>query len=134
MADEDVKTAAPPPEVNEDAKPAAPSPETDDEKAARHRAELAALTSAHKERVARAHADHPTPPGVKFTRLGPADRRRYNRRRAAVDASAREYHLAIRAAVARHQDEGTNGHDVIARGMAAARVLTDYRGAREAVR
>lgn len=123
MAEEYDEVQAPPPVPKE----------TDAEKSARRAGELGGALDAHRARVDKAHADYPTPPGVKFTRLSAAEKKRYNDRAAVVAASSREYHRAVRAAAARHRDED---HDVVVqvRGAAAARFLADYRRQKEAAR
>jgi hypothetical protein len=114
-------------------------PETDDERTARCAGELRALLVTHRENVARAHADYPTPlvPYRKkarwgFSAMNPAERKRANQKRAVVKSACKAYHRAVRAAVEKHQADGPNTSAVVAAGMAAHRVAEDRRRERAA--
>ena len=96
-------TAAKPPAKVVDA-PADSSKKVETDGSKRRAAELAGHLADHRAVVAKAHADHPTPP-IKFGRMSRDERRRHNAKREIIAASNRTYHLAVRATVARHRAE-----------------------------
>ena len=98
--------AAEPAKKADDDKAAAPAKkrEADEDKSARRRNELEAQLVDHRATVARAHADHPTPP-VKFGRMTREDKRRWNEKRRVLDAANRAYFTSVRAICERHGAE-----------------------------
>jgi hypothetical protein len=108
MADDDQKT--PPFKAAAPTAPAkAPDPpkkeESDEDRSKRRSAELAAHLTLHKERVAEAHRRHPSPEGVKFTRLDRQQKIDRNLRRKLIDEHNAAYAAAVKKTCGDHRAE-----------------------------
>lgn len=123
-------------------------PDTDDTRSVRRGAELGALLTTHRENVAEAHRQFPTPLVHKFSKFsGMTDeqKKNWNRKRGVIDSANRAYHLAVRRACAQHRDDDLkaraeftkNWHEKLEREAAApppAAVAADEHGSEDAAR
>jgi len=106
MADKkDVKIEAEEEEADSPEKKPEKKKETDEMRSERRGNELSGHLDEHMERIKKINKDYPTPFGVRFQDMVPADQLRWNQKRAALDKANRDYHYAIKDAVGRHMNE-----------------------------